>query len=83
MATFWTACIWGLGVSCGATGGLLVFFVVKDLLDRCLRSKVMLAAREVNEEMLKLLAIRNGLTAESVTAIERIAKTLEEQTDSD
>jgi hypothetical protein len=59
---FYTAFIWGLGVSSGACFGLLMFFVLKSGLDWLMNTKTYKRIEEVNQRTLDLLEDRNKLT---------------------
>lgn len=61
---FWTAFVWGWGVSCGASCGLLVFCVLKAGHDKLMGSKTYNDVVEYNEAMLKALLDRNELSKE-------------------
>lgn len=71
---FWTAFIWGLGVSCGACFGLLLFIILKSGVDWLLNSTAGQRAQEVNKRTLDLLEGRNELTQGMVDHLAIIAE---------
>lgn len=78
MATFLTALVWGLGVSVGASLGLMVFVLLFALSKPLMDTKAAKAAREVHELSLAALNRRNELTEEQIATLRRIAETMEE-----
>lgn len=69
---FWTAFIWGLGVSCGACFGMLLFLILKALLDKLTNTKAYKAFEEYNEQMLNLLTDRNEINGKMATHLEKL-----------
>ena len=53
---FWTAFIWGLGVSCGAAFGLILFVALKCVWDLTVNSKPVKRANELAEKHIEHLA---------------------------
>lgn len=78
MATLLTAMTWGLGVSLGASIGMLFFVVMWRLLDLFMRSEAGKALEEVNRLSLAALDRRNELTVVQVETLGRIASALQE-----
>lgn len=70
---FWTAFIWGLGVSSGACFGLLLFFVLKTAIDRLMNTKTSKRVEEVHQRTLDLLEDRNRLTDQMAGHLKVIA----------
>lgn len=71
---FWTAFVWGLGVSCGATVGLLAFVVSFWVLQWASgRAAEIEAAKKVAELSLVALDRRNELTEETIEHLRVIA----------
>lgn len=75
---FWTAFLWGVGVSCGASVGILLLLVMWSLLNWFVGTAS--KATGINEKSLEALIRRNELSEEQVeqmrflvTAAERIA----------
>lgn len=71
----WVAFVWGVGVSCGAAFGLLLFIVLFWGLE-WLTGRGVAAAAEVagvHQESLEALLRRNELTEEMVTHLATIA----------
>lgn len=63
---FWTAVLWGLGVSIGAAIGLLMFILAFWGLEWISgKAKVKAAALSCNEESMRALLARNDLTKET------------------
>ena len=76
MTTFFTALLWGLGASLGATVGLLVFagafgFFLRD------KEGAELSKQNLTDSLAALLR-RNELGEQQVAALRRIAETMEE-----
>ena len=81
---FWTAFIWGLGISCSVVIMLIVFMFLKAGIEWFLGSNNM--AKEVvslNRESLARLTERNGLAGEMLGYARRITIALEEHTKED
>jgi len=82
MSVLLTAFVWGVGVSLGAVVGLLVFLVVKVLLDtasgeRHTRQSTRQNTIDANNETVQLLDQRNKLTIQTTDTLIRIAEALE------
>lgn len=80
MTTLFTAFLWGLGASSGASVGLIAFLLFKESLDWvCGRSKAIrdLVAK-YEADTLAALVRRNDLTVETIASIDRIADKVEE-----
>lgn len=69
---FVTAFIWGIGVSCGACGGLLLFAVLKALLDRITGKAAYDTMLEYNRKVLAALIDRNEMTELMVEHLEHL-----------
>lgn len=76
---FWQACVWGLGVSLGASVGLMVFVVAVTLWKMTTESQVVKQMRDVNEASLAALLRRNELSEEQVDCLRRIAAATERE----
>lgn len=74
---FWTAFIWGLGVSVGASIGLMAFVVLFAGWSWLANTKTVKRASEVAELSLKALDRRNELTNEQIQMLERVASAVE------
>lgn len=79
---FWTAFIWGLGVSCGACFGLLLFILLKSGLDALLNTKAAQAsadkAAQASADLAtSLLKERNEMMEETNIHLSRIALCLQ------
>lgn len=78
MTEFYTAFVWGLGISCGASIGCLILIIMNmglALLDG--RAKKHEQARAQEREVLLQLAERNELTRDTIGCLERIADAAE------
>lgn len=63
---FWTAFMWGWGVSVGATAGLMLFFACFWSLEWLYgRSKIKATAQELNAKSIAALLERNDMTKET------------------
>ena len=79
----WTAFLWGVGVSCGAAVGLLLFFLCFWSLEwACGRAKRAAELRGFNIDSLAALRDRNRLTEDTNNYASRIAFALEDIADS-
>lgn len=68
---FWTAFVWGVGVSCGSALGLLTFFVFFWTLEWMVgRSNKFV---QFNKESLEALRHRNELTGATNVHLDRLA----------
>ena len=76
---FWTAMIWGLGVTLGGSMGLMAFIILYDLWVKLGRSKAMKRANELAELANTALMRRNELTEEQLAVLERMAVVMEQQ----
>ena len=82
MATIATAFLWGLGVSCGAAIGLLVFLLMKSGLEWSMGIReTNLTIERTNRASLAALLERNKHTEETNELLDRIADSLETQTE--
>jgi len=73
---FWTAFIWGLGVSCGAAFGLILFVALKCVWDLTVNSKPVKLANELAEAANVALTRRNELTEKQIGQLTSIAASL-------
>ena len=71
---FWNAFVWGIGVSCGACFGLLLFIILKALLDRVTKTDAYKKAEEYKKTVLKLMEERNGYSEELVESMQAIVE---------
>ena len=79
---FWTAFVWGVGVSCGAAIGLLGFMFAKTAADWALgHRKMQQTILTYNQLSLVELTNRNVLTLDTIEALERIAAAVEHTDD--
>lgn len=79
---FWTAFIWGLGVTLGGSIGLMAFVVLFAGWSWLANTKTVKRASEVAELSLKALDRRNDLTEGQIATIERIAIVAERMAES-
>jgi hypothetical protein len=75
---FWTAFIWGLGVTLGGSMGLMAFILLYDLWVKLGRSKTMKRANELAELANAALTRRNELTEIQIEHLATIASSLED-----
>lgn len=75
---FWTAVVWGLGVTLGGSLGLMAFIILYDLWVKFGRSKAMKRANELAELANTALMKRNELTEEQLVLLERMAVVMEQ-----
>jgi len=75
---FWTAFIWGIGVSSGACFGLLMFFVLKTVLDWLMNTKQYKRLEDYNERSVAALTRRNLLTEKQIDELARIADAMQD-----
>lgn len=75
---FWTAMVWGLGVTLGGSMGLMAFIILYDLWVKVGRSKAMKRANELAELANTALMKRNELTEEQLVLLERMAVVMEQ-----
>lgn len=74
---FWTAFIWGLGVSTGAAVGLLCWVCMFWSLEWLLgRSADKLDLKKINKESLEALVLRNELTRDTNDYLANIARSV-------
>lgn len=72
---FWTAFIWGLGVSCGSAFGLLLFCVAFWSTEWLTgRSKSKADIHDANRQSVAALKERNELTKDMIDQLARIAR---------
>ena len=71
---FFTAFIWGAGVSCGACSGLLLFCVLKSGLDYLTKTEAYRAMEEFNKRTLELMQNRNEISEEQKRYVSAIAE---------
>lgn len=75
---FWTAFVWGLGVSCGGAFGVLLFFVLFYAMERWTgRAASKANIHDVNEKSLEALKERNEISREQVALLNDIAVSLD------
>lgn len=75
---FWTAVVWGLGVSCGACGGVFLFLALKVALDMATgREQQKTEIWQFSKDSLDQLVERNRLTELIIRQLERIAESNE------
>ena len=74
---FWTAFVWGVGVTLGGSIGLMVFVVLFAGWQWLANTKTAKRASEVAELSLKALDRRNELTHEQIQMLERVASAVE------
>ena len=70
---FWTAFLWGIGVTLGGSVGMMAFVVLFTLWRWATNTKAARRAAEVAELSLQALARRNHLTIEQIEKLDRIA----------
>jgi len=75
---FWTAVVWGLGVTLGGSIGLMAFIILYDLWVKVARPKAMKRANELAELANTALIKRNELTEEQLVLLERMAVVMEQ-----
>lgn len=75
---FWTAFVWGLGVSVGASIGMFSFIVLYAIWNWFMNSKVIKQAADIGQLTLNALNERNNLTKDQVKTLERIAACYED-----
>ena len=78
---FWTAVVWGLGVTLGGSIGLMAFVVLFAGWSALMNTKTAKRAAEVAELSVAALTERNQLTREQMHVLGRIADAMEEQAD--
>ena len=76
---FWTAFVWGLGASLGASVGLMSFVVLKCLWDMATKTKAAMRLNEINELSIAALTRRNELTEQQIEHLGVIAMAMESQ----
>ena len=74
---FWTAFVWGLGVSCGASLGVFVLILMKSGLNRIETLLGWHTVNLVNQKMIALLTERNVLTGEIAKEMAKLVVALE------
>ena len=70
---FWTAFIWGIGVTLGGSIGIMAFVVLFTVWRWVTNAKAARRASEIAELSLQALARRNHLTVEQIEKLDRIA----------
>jgi hypothetical protein len=79
----WTAFVWGFGVSCGASFGLILFFILFWSLEWVTgRAKKKADDLGFNRKSLEALVKRNELTVEMISHLSAIAAASERYEDS-
>ena len=79
----WTAFVWGFGVSCGASFGLILFFILFWSLEWVTgRAEQKADALGFNRESLEALVKRNELTVQMIGHFASIAAAAERYEDS-
>jgi len=79
---FWTAFIWGLGVSCGAAFGLILFVALKCIWDATVKSKPAKRANELAELANAALVRRNELTEKQIEQLAEMTTVIKDAADS-
>ena len=74
---FWTAFVWGLGVSCGAAFGLILFVALKCIWDATVNSKPVKRANELAELANAALVKRNELTEKQIEKIGELVEIID------
>ena len=74
---FWTAFVWGLGVSCGAAFGLILFVALKYIWDATVNSKPVKRANELAELANAALVKRNELTEKQIEKIGELVEIID------
>ena len=74
---FWTAMVWGLGVSCGASIGMMGLVVMMELFNRFTKTEIVKRANEINELSIAALSERNDIGVASNVLLERVAAAME------
>jgi len=74
---FWTAFIWGLGASCGAAFGLLLFIVLLCFWQMVAHSEKAKRANELAERANAALVRRDYLTEVQIEKLESLARSAE------
>jgi hypothetical protein len=74
---FWTAFIWGLGVSFGASFGLMSFVILKWIWDATANAKPVKRANELAELANAALVRRNELTEQQIQKLEDISNIID------
>ena len=74
---FWTAVIWGLGVSCGASIGTMGFVVVMAVWNWLTKTEIAKRANEINELSIAALSKRNDISEEANVLMGRMAAVME------
>lgn len=80
MSTFYAAFVWGLGVSFGASVGLLAFMVAKAGMDWLLgKADHLERMMQRDVDSLEKLERRNSLTIETIVALDKIAEAVRDR----
>jgi len=84
---FWTAFVWGVGVTLGGAIGVMAFIVLYAVWDalwqKLMKTKAGRCARELSELTLAAVEQRNELTREQILMLERVAQAIETVADKD
>lgn len=80
---FWTAVVWGLGVSLGASVGMMTFVMLATGLRLLTMTKAAKTVAEINELSLAALNRRNELTEDQNAMLLRIAVCCEDHAQRD
>lgn len=73
---FWTAFIWGLGVSVGGAVGVLFFVLFFKAMERLLNTKAVKESIDYAEKSLEALQERNDLTVQIIDQLAQISHQL-------
>lgn len=63
---FWTAIVWGLGVSIGGSVGLMSFFVMYHFFKVWVNDESLKSLRNFQKQQMEALEKRNELTVQSI-----------------
>ena len=69
--------VWGLGVSCGASIGMMGLVVMMELFNRFTKTEIVKRANEINELSIAALSERNDIGVASNVLLERVAAAME------
>jgi hypothetical protein len=79
---FWTAFIWGLGVSCGGSIGAMSFVVLLYFWNLLVKSAQFRRANEFAELSYAALVRRNELTEKQIEQLEKMTVVIKDAADS-
>ena len=75
---FWTAVVWGLGVSCGAAIGMMAFVIMLTIWHWLSKTKLAKRIDELNEINTELLKQRNVIGEDQSEVLTRMMMAMEE-----